>query len=683
MSIKDKAPYHEHERQLPAIDEENELPLARTAYNYMRSYPNLEAVPLCASVPAAEAFSADYSALVARSSLEIAQNFYEIASVILAKELANDSRWWRLSKLLADLETMSAGLTKVSEEALAQGPIAFLKSALWDLLRPPGNAWIDPNFLQATSTQDYADLIRTLRKPQMLTIPHAEWMPDPEFDGQLQCQQDWFFGFLQVAGFNTTNLRGVVGKPDPERPKALVWSELSKKIALTDDMLQAVLGDGTTVQQAIDERALFACDYTCLLGADGVRTGKESDLHGKHRYMPAPIALFYWSSKPVPGFPPSFGSAPGGVLRPIAIQLDGDEKTIFLATAKIDDNRATTWRGGDGTRAVQDFWSWQIAKYFVNVACAIQHESVAHLGECHFIMESVTVATHRQLGQQHAVHRLLAPHMRFTLSINGGALANLVVPGGVVATNVGPHIDWTLRLVNEARQTWTWKDNNPESFFKRRGLDSPAAPLIFPFRDDTMLLWFAIKDFVGAYVEHTYPTDKSMTDDAELDAWLEELWSPTGAGFQDLEKPATLAELIQLISHIIYIAGPLHASVNYGQYPLGAFMPSVAATIYKAAPTADNLATAASYISWFPPLDVALYTLSFEYLLSSVQYDRLGHYAANPQFPHFDDPELQAALVKFQEALAAAETTILKSNGSRPMPYVFQQPSRVPNSISI
>jgi len=345
MSIKDKTSYHEHERRLPPIDKKNELPLARTAYNYMRSYPNLEAVPLCASVPAAEAFSAEYGALVARSSLEIAQNFYEIASVILAKELANDSRWWRLSKLLTDLETMSAGLTKVSEEALAQGPIAFLKSTLWDLLRPPGNAWLDPDFLQATSTQDYADLIKTLRKPQMLTIPQAGWMPEPEFDGQLQCQQDWFFGFLQVAGFNTTNLRGVVGKPDPERPKALVWSELSKKIAFTDDMLQAVLGDDATVQQALDQRALFACDYTCLLGADGVRAGKESDLHGKHRYMPAPIALFYWSSNPVPGFPPSFGSATGGVLRPIAIQLDGDEKTIFLAAAKNDDEPAPTWRG--------------------------------------------------------------------------------------------------------------------------------------------------------------------------------------------------------------------------------------------------------------------------------------------------------------------------------------------------
>lgn len=681
MSIKDtsRQPYHAQQRALPPIDQENELPLARTAYNYMRSYPNLDAVPLCASVPAAEAFSADYNALVTRSSLEIARNFYEVASAILAKELEQDSRWWRLGKLLSDLETMTEGLSQVSQSALAQGPIAFLKSTLWDLLRPPGNEWTDTDFLRATSTEDYAALIKTLAKPQMLAIPQADWMPQPEFDGQLQCQQDWFFGFLQIAGFNTTNLRGVVDKPDPERPKALVWSELSKKIALTDGMLQKVLGDDTTLQQAIERRALFACDYSSLLGDDGVRAGKESDLHGKHRYMPAPIAIFYWNPRIVPGFPPSFGPGASGVLQPIAIQLDGDDKTIFLATPK---NASLRGRVGD-TPAVQDFWSWQIAKYFVNVACAIQHESVAHLGDCHFIMDSVTVATHRQLSQQHAVHRLLSPHMRFTLSINGGALANLVVPGGVVATNVGPNIDWTLTLVNEARKAWTWADNNPENFFVRRGIDAQSSPLVFPFRDDTLLLWSAIKEFVGAYVEQTYATDDVMAKDAELAAWIAELRSPSGANFQDLARPATVADLVQLLSHIIYIAGPLHASVNYGQYPLGAYMPSVAATIYGAAPTADKPADEASYLGWFPPLDVALYTLSFEYLLSSVQYDRLGHYAANPQFPYFEEPKLQAALVEFQQALATAEATISARNASRPMPYLFQLPSRVPNSISI
>ena len=135
---------------------------------------------------------------------------------------------------------------------------------------------------------------------------------------------------------------------------------------------------------------------------------------------------------------------------------------------------------------------------------------------------------------------------------------------------------------------------------------------------------------------------------------------------------------------MIYTAGPLHASVNYGQYPLGAYMPSVAATIYQAAPTQhDTIADENACLAWFPPLDVALYTLSFEYLLSSIQFDVLGHYSANSQYPYFANRKAEAALEAFQAALAQAEVTIYQRNLERPMPYLFQLPSKVPNGISI
>ena len=54
------------------------------------------------------------------------------------------------------------------------------------------------------------------------------------------------------------------------------------------------------------------------------------------------------------------------------------------------------------------------------------------------------------------------------------------------------------------------------------------------------------------------------------------------------------------MAQIIYIAGPLHASLNYAQYPLGAYMPSVAATIYKPAPTSDTRVDDRTYLEWFP-----------------------------------------------------------------------------------
>ncbi len=426
-----------------------------------------------------------------------------------------------------------------------------------------------------------------------------------------------------------------------------------------------------TLTEVISAGKLYACDYAVLIG-DGNLKPKESCLHDKHRYLPSPIALFYWNESPPEGYPSTYSSDKGqaGVLQPIAIQLgQTPDSAIFSPNDFFDANDANHLK-------------WKIAKYFVNVACAIQHESVAHLGDCHLIMEAVAVATHRQLAKAHPLFQLLEPHLRFTISINDGAAHNLIVPGGVVAANVGANIDWTLQMVNDAREAWRWEENSPDTIFSLRGVDKLAA---YPFRDDTLLLWKAIKDFVSGYVGIYYVDDACVKSDLELLAWVRELGSPQYGNLKGFpETLNTREQLVEVVAQMIYTAGPLHASVNYGQYPFAGFAPSVAAAIYKAAPTRrDQIDDEAECLAWLPPLDVALYTVSFVYLLSSIQFDVLGHYASNPQHPHFADRHAQKALEAFQAALAQAEITIHQRNLERPVPYLFQMPSRVPNSISI
>jgi arachidonate 15-lipoxygenase len=638
-----------------------QLSLSRTAYNYVRSYPHLEAVPLCAGVPAGEEFSAAYSALVARTSAQIAENFVRNVRRFVEQEIKHDLDlgFSGLHSLQQDLQKLVDGMFAAAAEAVEEGPTALLKSTLFDMVRS--------DQLQAQTESDYEILLGTLPTPQMLAIEAKDWMLPKEVK---PCEQDWFFGYLQLAGFNTTNLRRVVHEATDS--KALVWSELKAKMEIPDSVTVLTLGGSTPLSLAemIEAGKLYACDYAALLG-DGDLKPKESCLHGKHRYLPSPIALFYWNESPPDDYPRAYGpgKSQAGVLQPIAIQLG---QTPGSAIFSPND----AFHANDG-----EHLKWKVAKYFVNVACAIQHESVAHLGDCHLIMEAVAVATHRQLAKEHPLFRLLEPHLRFTISINDGAAHNLIIPGGVVAANVGAHIDWTLQMVNDARIAWRWGENSPDKIFSLRGVDQLAA---YPFRDDTLLLWKAIKDFVSGYVAIYYADDDVVSSDAELKGWVDELGSPQHANLPGFpETLNTRDQLVEVVAQMIYTAGPLHASVNYGQYPFAGFAPSVAAAIYKAAPTHDDLKADEKYLDWLPPLDVALYTLSFVYLLSSIQFDTLGHYASNPQYPHFAHRPAQKALEAFQAALAQAESTIHERNLERPIPYLFQLPSRVPNSISI
>lgn len=678
-----------------------QLSLARTEYNYMRSY--LASVPLSADLPAAEKFSLDYEAQVLQVFLQLADNFKAVVMRLLRRELESDlptaalhrvrEAYERLradfsllhpvrdleeiKSLLAalaelptalegllqlpkDLETMARGLEQVFADFANNGPTAFLKSTLFDMLRRDHGE----TYLQARTIADYEALIELLPTPLMLDLPRQPWMPA---DGK-PCEQDWFFGQLQTAGFNTTNLRGVLAQAQAGADDAFLLDALLRKMPVSDTLLQKVTGDSRlTLRQAAEQGRLYAVDYALLDGA------RADPLHGQPRYLAAPIALFYWNPSPPIGFPPS----PQGVLQPIAIQL----------AQQHHPEQAPIFTPGDhGNANDANGLKWRVAKYIVNVCCAIQHESIAHLGDCHLIIEPIVVAAHRQLAVQHPVLKLLSPHFRFTININDSAIHSLIVPGGVVATNVGPRIADTLRLVSERHAAWRWDAAHPEVVFKRRGVDALPS---FPFRDDTRLLWAALHRFVSAYLRHYYRGDQDVQQDTELQGFVGELTNPALCGFQGLGglvdgRLTRLDYLIEMITQIIYTAGPQHAAVNYAQYPLMSYMPAVAGTIYAPMPTrSTTLSTEQDCLPWFPPLDVGLYTLSFEYLLSGVQYDKLGHYERNARQPYFEDPAIASLVADLQDELALAEIEIRRRNRDRPLPYPFQLPSQVPNSISI
>jgi arachidonate 15-lipoxygenase len=696
-----------------AVRRAYELSLARTRYNYTTSY--LYPAPLAAQVPAEEKFSVAYEAKVAPVLAEVAANLKKVLVQRFGDHLRSDlpkmpmpwmvdmeaaleeaqkllsgfhpfkdiqvihkivkalheapeemkKAYRGVSEIPAHIAQLSTSVTQSLEDMKDVGVTSFLKDTMYEQLRTPaaGDA-----YLHARTVDDFKTLYPAFQgPPRVMILEPQPWMRLSP--GQEVWESDWYFGWLQIAGFNTTNLKGVfpVGK---STELGVDLGELLEKAPFDDSMLRKVAGDsGISLQRAAEQGRLHALDLTML---DPALTGS---LHGDRRYVTAPIALFYWNPASRPGYPEGRGS-----LQPVAIQLgqkhDPTNYPIFQP-------------GGDPGK-------WKLAKYFVLNALAVQHETVAHLGACHLVTETLIVATRRQLSHLHPIMVLLKPHFRFTLPINEGAKHSLIIPGGVVASVLSPSIEGSLKMVRDARLAWRFDQNLPHRLFELRGVDAGRLPE-FPFRDDTLLLWEAIQTFVRSYLSRYYSGDDEVGADLELQAWVQEITSPTAAGFQGLggltfvDGPGgrtarldSLDYLIQMVSLIIYTAGPQHANVNYAQYPMMSYLPSVAGTAYAPPPTSATVADAeAEYLKVLAPLDVALYQLSFGYLLSSVQYDTFGVYSDNPRRPYFADQKAEAASIDFRLALARIEAEIRKRNESRPLPYENQLPSMIPNSISI
>ena len=436
--------------------------------------------------------------------------------------------------------------------------------------------------------------------------------------------QDSEFAWLRLAGPNPMVIRKATEMPAAYEGQGAL---LAKKAAQL----------GESIEDALREGRLYVCDYKTLeaLPSGGVPAPK---------FMPAPIALFVVR-------------AGNKLPRPVVIQVEQ--------------------RAGAPVFGPRDGWPWNLAKLAVQVADGNLHESVAHLGDTHLVVEPFVVATERHLSPDHPLYKLLRPHFEGTIFINNSAHSALIAPGGTVDRLMSGTIE-ASRAAAVAAVTGTPFGERalPVALAKRGVNDLPE----FPYRDDGMLIWDALNAWVTSYVRLYYANDAAIAEDAELLEWARELGSRFGGrvtGF-GIPRVKTRGALVQSLTTLIFTASAQHAAVNFPQYPVMAEAANFPLALY--APPQTNLrATEADFLDALPTLEQALIQLNLGFLLGNVHHTALGEYEEG----WFDDPRVAPLLKAHQTKLRAAGRTIDSRNRERRRKYPYLHPSQVPLSINI
>jgi arachidonate 15-lipoxygenase len=465
-------------------------------------------------------------------------------------------------------------------------------------------------------------------------------------------QTDSFFAHMRVGGPNPMVIRRIAKLPD--------------NFPVTDAEYKAVMGEGDSLAAAGAEHRLYLADYSSL---NDVAAGTFPN---GQKYLAAPLALF---AVPATGH--------DRALRAVAIQCGqkpSDTNPVF--------------RPVDGL-------GWEIAKTFVQMADGNYHQAVSHLGETHLVLEPVVVATCRQLPATHPLNVLLLPHFEGTLNINDAAQNNLMAVGGGVDRVMGGTIAVSREIAVNAARDYPFNESMPPRALASRGVDDPATLPAYPYRDDALLVWAAIHRWVDGYLRVYYKTDADVQADTELQAWIAEMVSPDGGRMKHIGQGGriqTLAYLIDMVAHIIFIAGPQHAAVNFPQYPVMSYVPNMPLALYKAPPQSREFVSENGYFDWLPPLDMIQIQMSLGYLLGAGFYTQLGRYAATDHgsikkwlgdligdfggASYFRDARVAPALATFHADLREIEDTITRRNETRRF-YPFLLPSRIPQSINV
>ncbi|URE37738.1 hypothetical protein MUK42_07613 [Musa troglodytarum] len=325
--------------------------------------------------------------------------------------------------------------------------------------------------------------------PAMIERDKFSWLRDEEFARQT------------LAGVNPYAIELIkefplVSKLDPE-----VYGP--PESAITEEKIEEEIKGVMTVQEAIENKRLFMLDYHDLLlpYVHKVRELEGTTLYGSR-------TIFFLTND--------------GTLRPLAIEL------TIPPSATGPQWKQVFRPCRDATGA----WLWRHAKSHVRAHDSCHHELISHWLRTHCCVEPYIIAAHRQLSEMHPIYRLLHPHFRYNMEINALARQALISGGGIIEISFSP-LKYSMEISSVAYdQLWRFDMEALPADLIRRGMavEDPTAEHglrltvdDYPFANDGLLIWSAIRQWVEDYVSHYYPDPNYITDDYELQRWWDEV----------------------------------------------------------------------------------------------------------------------------------------------------------------
>ncbi|KAJ3679572.1 hypothetical protein LUZ60_017583 [Juncus effusus] len=510
--------------------------------------------------------------------------------------------------------------------------------------------------------------------PHILTKDKFAWIRDDEFARQA------------LAGINPVNIERIQEFPIKSKLDLAIYGP--PESAIKEEHIRGHL-NGMSVQQVLEQNRLYMLDFHDI-------------------YLPFLDKINAQDGRKAYGTRTIFFLTDLGTLKPIAIELCLPHSSPNCTRSK----RVLT----PPTDATSN-WLWQLAKAHVCSNDAGVHQLVNHWLRTHACLEPFIISAHRQLSVMHPIFKLLKPHMRYNLKINSIARQILISGGGVIESGFTPGKYCMEMSAAAYRNLWRFDQEGLPADLIRRGMavPDPSEPnglrlLLpdYPYATDGLLLWSAIQTFVQSYVDTYYPTSQSVVSDTELQSWYAE---SVKVGHGDLKSAhwwpelADQTNLVKILTTLIWLASAQHAALNFGQYPLGGYVPNRPPLMRRLVPVETDpeyknfLADPHRFfLSALPGLTQMTTFMTVIDTLSTHSKDE--EYLGERDENWTGDEEIAKAFEEFKREVREAEKEMERRNGDKKrrnrcgagvLPYELMQPSSgpgvtcrgVPNSVTI
>ncbi len=326
--------------------------------------------------------------------------------------------------------------------------------------------------------------------------------------------------------------------------------------------------------------------------------------------------------------------------------------------------------------------AWIYALSAARVSITVYGIWIGHVYHWHLVTAAMQMTMYNNIEKSNPVYELLQPQSNYLIGFDDVLM--LTWPASAPPTSISSPKQF-LDLMNDYAKGREFFEDDPINMLARNGIQvsdfSVNTPWDkYPIVGQNLEVWSACSEYVTQVVQESYPTDSSVADDRQIEAWIKDSSAHLGGNIRGLPVVKTRQALTDVLTSLIFRV-TVHgcARLNSAANPALSFMSNYPPCLQNAEilPPSAKLDTK-SFLGYLPNtgtiskmnqfLSIFAYSVPYEPLipLEGIESSEKLFFGPDPTSPR------NQALIRFRHRMLKLLVAI--DDG---IPQVFQWPLNI------
>ncbi len=199
--------------------------------------------------------------------------------------------------------------------------------------------------------------------------------------------------------------------------------------------------------------------------------------------------------------------------------------------------------------------TWLYALQAAKVSITVYGIWLGHVYQWHIVSAAMQMTFHNNIPSDHPLGQLLEPRMKYLMAFDNALL--LLWKQAGPPTSIGTSEEF-IALCNEYAKGRKFTDDEPKVALKKQGLDPEKfkrgnqAWGAYPLVGNMLDIWDISEEYIRTFVEETYPSNQSVKEDAQLQAWMKASSDPEEGNVMGIPTIDSKKALVGMLTNLIY-----------------------------------------------------------------------------------------------------------------------------------